>query len=240
MADNKSEGPRYSHVGIVIRKHPNKPEGNWGFRHLLLKVGGKNQSDIMDSSPAQFFVDDPHSYRFGIAVPTIEMQHKIRTFILNTDHIDLTHNPAYNSIAYPFVNDVHPKNLDMNSNQYVLHAVVAAALPEELKSELARKKVDFLQRRIWNLNFEPDHLWVGTGSNLGGNPLKTLLFGIVQKSGSASLRTIPKADGRREYDNIVAPVVTFESMVRFFDNQGWLQNTIGKGGVIHVKDYRDL
>ncbi len=235
----KKEGPKFSHVGIVARSHPGIPDENWGFRHLLRDSKNPGFSKIYDQTTAEFFADDPASYRYAILVPTQEMQAKIRQFIFNESNIELIHNPAYNSLAYPFVNESHPKNLDMNSNQFILNAVVAAALPEELEPELLAGKVDFVQRQIWNLGFVPDHMWVGVGSNIGGTYLKTLGFALIRQTDTANLGTIPQSDSRRQYRNNVAPVTTFDSMVQFFDEQGWIQADVGKNGYIFVDDFRN-
>ncbi len=234
----QKETPQFSHIGIAVRNHPKKESETWAFRHLL-RAGDKDghpSSGIYDQTTTEFFNDDPLSYRYAIVVPTREMQIKIREFIFQEGAVEKTHNPRYNSLAYPFVNESHPENIDMNSNQYVLHSVVAASLsPVELEL-LNDEKVNYIQKKIWNLDYIPDHMWIGSGAKIQGSALKAMAFNFNDGLGSADISTIPRMDARRSYMRNVVPVVTVESLIRFFAKMNWLQKDIGDNGVLVIED----
>ncbi len=234
------QAPMFSHVGICIRQHLKLTDEPWAFRHLLRSkvIDGQHTGVLYDQTTSQFFNDDPESYRYAIVIPSREMQIKIRDFIFQEDKIDQVFIPYYNSLAYPFVNDHHPETIDMNSNQYVLHSVVAASLSEQNQKRLEIEKVNFIQKHIWDLGFVPDHLWIGNGSKMQGSRIKPLLFSLSRRYGSANLNTIPQRDNLREYRNTVVPVVTFESMVDFFRDNDWLKKDLGEDAVILMNDFR--
>ncbi len=114
-ADLSRHGLKYSHMGIVFRRHP---KGRWLFVHLLNQCGG-DRSGLYDEGLLNFFMDDPHRLEAVIMIPSPSLQRKLaRTLAKGAGHA--LHQPRYSMLAYPF------STTYQNSNQWVLELIAAA------------------------------------------------------------------------------------------------------------------
>lgn len=117
-SDLSKHGLRYSHIGAVLRDHP---EGPWVFVHLLNECGA-DKSSIYDEGMVNFFLDDLFAYEALVAIPTPELQARLREILRGPDALAM-HTSRYSMLAKP------DSAKYQNSNQWVLDTAAMALAP---------------------------------------------------------------------------------------------------------------
>jgi len=115
--DLKKYGLHYSHVGFVVRDHP---DGRWTVVHLLNQCGSQH-SDIYAQGLVNFFLDDLQSQDTRIVWLKPELAERM-SVLLNTKAKSVF-NPDYNVIAR------YDSKQYQNSTAWVLDMLSAAQLP---------------------------------------------------------------------------------------------------------------
>ncbi len=135
---------QFSHVGFMIRNHPNAPELKpgqikmWRARHMLRPCLNKNpitefekiqQRDLnvpylWDEGQFNFFADNPYELKIRYIVPVPELQARLLEAVFDEELIYTLNSRFYNAAAnYKNVNE-------SNSNQWVLEVLAAATRPK--------------------------------------------------------------------------------------------------------------
>jgi len=135
----------YSHVGFVIKNHPNsKPElGAWQVVHLLDPCNGKGGPRLRDQSLLYFFADQLETYTFKVVVPTPEMQDAIEHIVMGEAEeeapeaireVQTQQNAQQQAQAaqynqYPY-DSQYPENMRYPESGYYAHYFDSAQYPE--------------------------------------------------------------------------------------------------------------
>lgn len=113
--DLSAHGLHYSHVGFVLRDHP---QGRWTVVHLLNHCA-RSDSALFAEGLVNFFADDLH--RQDARIVWLEPQFAQRLLrLLQSPHIHTLHEPRYNLIARP------DSRRTQNSTAWVLELLAAA------------------------------------------------------------------------------------------------------------------
>ncbi|AVR95176.1 DUF2145 domain-containing protein [Pseudoduganella armeniaca] len=117
--DLSKYGLKYSHMGIVVRDHP---EGRWTVVHELNECGTAG-SNLYNEGLGNFFLSDLYRYEAEIVIPDAATQERLAQLIASRTARRL-HEPKYNMLSYVF------STRYQNSNQWVLETYAAAAAPK--------------------------------------------------------------------------------------------------------------
>lgn len=144
-------GLRYSHVGFVLRDHP---DGRWTVLHLL-NTCGTDASGVYAEGLLDFFLDGMVSYDSHIVWLQPDFAASLTRVLEGTQPVQL-HDPDYNVIAR------WNSDRTQNSTAWVL-ALLGAALAEPQ----ARTAQEAIQQTA-AAGFEPTVLRIGYGERLAG------------------------------------------------------------------------
>ena len=112
-------GLRYSHMGMVVRDHP---DGPWTVVHELNECATAD-SALFTQGLGTFFLDDMFRYESLIVIPAPRVQQRLRALLLGRGFVRM-HEPHYSVVAYPF------STRYQNSNQWVLELLAMASAEE--------------------------------------------------------------------------------------------------------------
>lgn len=148
--DLSTHGLHYSHLGFVLRDHPN---GRWTVIHLL-NVCGSDRSGLFAEGLLNFFADDLASQDARIVWPQPEFAARLLEQ-LRSPRVHALHQPRYSLIARPDSRDYQ------NSTGWALELLAAA------DSGVAPTR-RHVQARLQALNFEPDHVHIAYSKRIAG------------------------------------------------------------------------
>ncbi len=117
--DLSKYGLRYSHLGLVVRDHP---DGAWTVVHELNECATA-ESALFTQGLGTFFLDDMFRYESVIVIPEPRVQQRLRTLLLGPALMRM-HEPHYSVVAYPF------STRYQNSNQWALELLAVASAEE--------------------------------------------------------------------------------------------------------------
>lgn len=155
--DLSKYGLRFSHLGFVVRNHP---EGRWSVVHDL-NLCGTDQSQLYVQGIGNFFSDDLHEYEAAIMVLPAELQNKLEPVLLSVVQMKRLHEPKYSVVAYPF------NALYQNSNQWALEVLASVMAPP---GDVATRVE--AQRWLKDAGFQPTLLTIPALTRLGGRMFK--------------------------------------------------------------------
>lgn len=116
--DLKKYGLHYSHVGFVVRDHP---DGRWTVLHLLNECGS-SRSSIYVQGLVNFFLDDLQNKDARIVWLKPELSERLSR-LLKSNAATLVFDPDYNIIAR------YDSRQHQNSTSWVVDMLAAAQLP---------------------------------------------------------------------------------------------------------------
>lgn len=148
---------RFSHLGFVVRNHPN---GQWSVVHDL-NLCGTDASQLYVQGVGNFFSDDLHEYEAAILILPAELQKKLESVLVSATKMKRLHESKYSVVAYPF------NTLYQNSNQWALEVLASVMAPE---GDVATRVE--AQRWLKDVGFEPTLLKIPALSRLGGRMFK--------------------------------------------------------------------
>lgn len=148
---------RFSHLGFVVRNHP---EGPWSVVHDL-NLCGTDASQLYVQGVGNFFSDDLHEYEAAILILPAELQKKLEAVLVSATRMKRLHEPKYSVVAYPF------NTLYQNSNQWALEVLASVMAPE---GDVATRVE--AQRWLKDAGFEPTLLNIPALTRLGGRMFK--------------------------------------------------------------------
>lgn len=157
--DLSKHGLHYSHVGFVLRDHP---QGRWTVVHLLNHCA-RGDSALFAEGLVNFFADDLH--RQDARIVWLEPQFAQRLArLLQSAHIHALHEPRYNLIARP---DSHRTQ---NSTAWALELLAAA----DYGAALDRRSA---QTHALASGFVPDEVRIAYSKRVAGGLLaENLVF----------------------------------------------------------------
>ncbi|WEF31297.1 DUF2145 domain-containing protein [Pseudoduganella chitinolytica] len=117
--DLSKYGLKYSHMGIVVRDHP---EGRWTVVHELNECGTAG-SNLYNEGLGNFFLSDLYRYEAEVVIPDGATQERLAQLVASRTARRL-HEPKYNMLSYVY------STRYQNSNQWVLETYAAAAAPK--------------------------------------------------------------------------------------------------------------
>ena len=145
-------GVRYSHMGIVVRDHP---QGRWTVVHELNDCGTA-ASGLYYEGMGNFFLTDLYRHEAQLVIPGPAAQERIAQ-VFATRTPQRMHEGHYNMLAYVYSTKYQ------NSNQWVLESLAAAMAPPgqvETRGEA--------QAWMRSLRFQPLTVEVPAATRLGG------------------------------------------------------------------------
>lgn len=157
--DLSKHGLHYSHVGFVLRDHP---QGRWTVVHLLNHCA-RGDSALFAEGLVNFFADDLH--RQDARIVWLEPQFAQRLArLLQSAHIHALHEPRYNLIARP------DSRRTQNSTAWVLELLAAA----DYGAALDRRSA---QTHALTSGFVPDEVRIAYSKRVAGGLLaENLVF----------------------------------------------------------------
>jgi hypothetical protein len=141
-------GLRWSHLGLAYRE-----DGRWRIVHKLNQCGSA-RADIYRQGLGEFFLDDLHDYKAGIAVLVPEAQARLKPVLLDNRRAAQLHTGAYNMLAYPW--STHYQQ----SNQW---AIETLALSQEAQANTREQAQAWLRFK----GYEPTTLKLTAFTRLG-------------------------------------------------------------------------
>jgi hypothetical protein len=142
---------RWSHLGLAYRDR--FAGGAWRVVHKLNHCGSA-QAAVYRQGLGEFFLDDPHEYMAGYAVPSRELQRQLLELLHDNARVAQLHTPAYNMVAYPWAQQYQ------QSNQWAIETMAMAVEPGIRSRERAQAWLQFK-------GYEPDVLRIDTFTRLG-------------------------------------------------------------------------
>lgn len=138
---------RWSHVGWAY-----KDAEGWRVVHKLNQCGSA-RGDLYRQGLAEFFLDDPHEFRAGYAMPTAEIQRALRPLLVDDRRAAQLHTADYSMVAYPW------SQRYQQSNQWAIETLGMAmgAAPRRVAA----------QGWLLAQGYEPDALRLGALTRLG-------------------------------------------------------------------------
>jgi hypothetical protein len=115
--DLSSYGLRYSHVGWAV-----KEAAGWRVVHKLNRCG-TDRAALFKQGLGEFFSDDPWRYEAAFAVPTPEVQARLRAVLTVPASARRLHTARYNMVAYPWARTYQ------QSNQWAIETLALAMEP---------------------------------------------------------------------------------------------------------------
>ncbi len=149
--DLSKYGLTYSHMGIVVRDHP---EGRWTVVHELNECGTAS-SNLYNEGLGNFFMSGLFRYEAEIVVPNADTQARLAQLVASRTARRL-HEPQYNMLSYAF------STRYQNSNQWVLETYAAASAPAGQVETRAEA-----QAWLKKAGFAPITLRIRSGTRLG-------------------------------------------------------------------------
>ncbi|GAB2496679.1 DUF2145 domain-containing protein [Arenimonas alkanexedens] len=192
--DLSGYGLHYSHVGFVLRDHPN---GRWTVVHLLNRCGS-DRSGVFTQGLVNYFLDDLVTQDARITWLEPALAARLVPQLLGDAPLRL-HEPRYNMIA------PHEGLRSQNSTAWVIEQLSAARLPVGALPD--RRQVQAVQQAD---GFQPDRLQIAYSKRVLGG-----LFSANTDFGEHSLGTRLSGD---------YPVVTVRSILRHLDRLGLVQH----------------
>ena len=107
-------GLRWSHLGWAYRDGV-----QWRVVHKLNQCGSA-RADLHRQGLGEFFMDDLFDYRAAFAVPSAEVQTRMRTLLQDNRRVSSLHTAAYNMVAYPWSQQYQ------QSNQWAIETLASA------------------------------------------------------------------------------------------------------------------
>lgn len=144
-------GVRYSHMGIVVRDHP---QGRWTVVHELNDCGTA-ASGLYYEGMGNFFLTDLYRFEAQLIIPGSALQERLAALFATRTPLRL-HQPRYNMVAYVYATQYQ------NSNQWVLENLAAASAPP---GEIATRE----EAQAWlkGLRYQPQTLQIPATVRLG-------------------------------------------------------------------------
>lgn len=150
--DLKKYGLHYSHVGFVVRDHP---DGRWTVVHLLNECGS-SRSSIYAQGLVNFFLDDLQSQDARIVWLKPELSERLSR-LLKSNAATSVFDPDYNIIAR------YDSRQYQNSTSWVLDILAAAQLP--MANQPGRAHAQALQKAQ---GFTPDVIHIDYSQRILG------------------------------------------------------------------------
>jgi len=122
--DLSRHGLRWSHLGWAYRESAAQPgtASVWRVVHKLNHCG-TDRGHLYRQGLAEFFLDDPHEYRAGIAVLAPEVQARLWPLLRDKDRVAQLQQPRYSMLAYPWAQTYQ------QSNQWAIETLAMAQAP---------------------------------------------------------------------------------------------------------------
>ncbi len=151
-------GLRWSHLGLAYREDGRwlngvKAPAVWRVVHKLNQCGSAH-ADVYRQGLGEFFLDDLHEYKAGIAVLGPEVQARLKPLLLDNRSAAQLHTGAYNMLAYPW--STHYQQ----SNQW---AIETLALSQEAQANTREQAQAWLRFK----GYEPTTLKLSPFTRLG-------------------------------------------------------------------------
>ncbi|MGI9026290.1 MAG: DUF2145 domain-containing protein [Burkholderiaceae bacterium] len=149
-------GLRYSHLGFVVRDHP---DGPWTVVHELNECATAD-SALFTQGLGTFFLDDMFRYESLIVIPEPRIQQRLRGLLLGRAFVRM-HEAHYSVVAYPF------STRYQNSNQWALELLAVASAEE---GQIATRA----EAQAWlrDAGFVPTTLQIDAMQRLGARMFK--------------------------------------------------------------------
>jgi len=189
--DLSKHGLVYSHVGFVVRDHP---EGRWTVVHLL-NACGTDRSSLYAQGLVNFFADDLVSQDARIVWLEPHLAQRLASHLASLPR-DALHESHYSIIARPGSGDYQ------NSTAWVLETL-AAVLPENAPLHERGAAYGYAQRD----GFRPDRIHIAY--------TKRVLGGMFAANAAFSDHPV----GTRLSGDY--PVVTVRSILRYLEQRGY-------------------
>ncbi len=151
-------GLRWSHLGLAYRNEGQRRNGlqqaaTWRVVHKLNHCGSA-RAHIYRQGLGEFFLDDLHDYKAGIAVLTPDTQARLKPVLLDNRRAAQLHTSAYNMLAYPWATHYQ------QSNQW---AIETLALSQEAQAHTREQAQAWLKFK----GYEPTTLTLSPVARLG-------------------------------------------------------------------------
>lgn len=124
--DLSKYGVTWSHLGLAY-----KDGARWRVAHKLNQCGTASAA-VYRQGLGEFFLDDLHDYRAGIAVLTPELQARLLPLLRDNTQLAALNTPAYNMVAYPWSRKYQ------QSNQWALETLALAQSPGAANRDAAQ------------------------------------------------------------------------------------------------------
>lgn len=95
---------RWSHLGWAYRSG-----AGWRVVHKL-NACGSARADLFRQGLGEFFLDDLFEYRAAYAIPTPELQARLKALLQDNARVALLHTPDYSMLAYPWAQRYQQSN----------------------------------------------------------------------------------------------------------------------------------
>ena len=154
--DLSKYGLRYSHLGFVVRDHP---DGPWTVVHELNECATA-ESALFTQGLGTFFLDDMFRYQSLIVIPEPRVQQRLRGLLIGRAFVRM-HEPRYSVVAFPF------STRYQNSNQWALELLAVASADE---GQVATRG----EAQVWlrGAGFVPTTLQIDAMQRLGARMFK--------------------------------------------------------------------
>ena len=149
-------GVRYSHMGVVVRDHP---QGRWTVVHELNDCGTA-ASGLYYEGLGNFFLTDLVWFEAQLIIPGSALQERLAALFATRTPLRM-HEPRYNMLAYVY------STRYQNSNQWVLETLAAAAAPP---GEVATRGE--AQGWLKAMRYQPPTLEIPASVRLGARMLR--------------------------------------------------------------------
>ena len=125
----------------------------------LLNACGSAQSDLWSDGLGTFFLDDPFTLDFLVAIPSAAEGEALALAAMDPAKLRAIHTDRYSLASYPF------STRYQNSNQWALEAIASASQGEPWSRARA-------QSWLASQGYEPAELRIGPLERLGGRMFK--------------------------------------------------------------------
>jgi len=136
-------GLQWSHLGLAYREG-----GRWLVVHKLNQCGSA-RADLYRQGLGEFFLDDLHEYKAGVAVLAPEVQARLKPVLLDNRRAAQLHTGAYNMLAYPWAQTYQ------QSNQWAIETLALAQEPQVASREQAQAWLKFKGYEPTTLKLSP-------------------------------------------------------------------------------------
>ena len=151
--DLRQYGLNWSHFGFAYLADDGQGATVWRIVHELNHCGTAD-SALYRQGLGEFFLDNPYRYEAAFVVPSVEVQQRLLSILVDKSAVARLHNPHYSVVAYAWAEQYQ------QSNQWAIETLAMAMEPAATSRHRAQA---WLQLR----DYRPTTLHLGPLTRLG-------------------------------------------------------------------------